>query len=204
MGAGPPFRIDRSRDDDACSSRTPSSAPRVGRLGQTARHLVRVPVRVPGRTRYRRQESAQGVRQRPEGDRLRAAHARAGRAVVPALRRLLAVLDEPRLVDVLELGVHGRRTRAALGLPSPPRGLHPVPERDPARERDRPRRLRTAAHRPAADVPRFRLRRHALAVREPQSRQRVGQLLRQSLCGDAEPPRRGRVDRRACPLRRLP
>src|SRR5205823_2471805 len=172
--------------------------------GQTARHLVRVPVRVPGRARHRRPQSAQGLRQRPQGDRLREARPRPDRAVGPALRRLVALSDEPRLVDVLELGVHGRRPRAALGLPAPARGLHPVPERDPGRERDRPRRLCAAAHGPAAHVPRPRLRRHALAVREPQPRQRPDQLRRQPICGDAEPARGGRPDRRHRARRGLP
>ncbi|TML10500.1 MAG: CDP-alcohol phosphatidyltransferase family protein [Actinobacteria bacterium] len=91
-----------------------------------------------------------------------------------------------------------------MGLSPPPRGLHTLQEHDPARQRDRPRRLRVAADGPAAHVSRLRVRRHALAVREPQPRQRAGQLLRQSLCSDAESARGGRVDRRARPLRRLP
>ena len=46
------------------------------------------------------------------------------RADLPAVRRPAAPARHRRLLDVLELGVHGRRPRAALGLPPPARGVH--------------------------------------------------------------------------------
>ena len=71
------------------------------------------------------------------------------------------------------------------------------------RERARPDRLRAPADGAAADVPVDRLRRHALAVRRPQPRQRPDRARIEPVRGDAEPPRRRRADRRHRPrLRR--
>ena len=62
------------------------------------------------------------------------------------------------------LGVHRPRAGAALGVPAPARGVRALPQHDPARERDRARRLRADADRAAADVPGLRLRRHARTI----------------------------------------
>src|SRR6185312_16364128 len=79
-------------------------------------------------------------------------HAHALRAQPSATGRRVTAPRDRGLVDVLELRVHRARPRAALGLPAAERGVHPLPQHDPARERDRPRGLRTAADGAAAHV----------------------------------------------------
>ena len=107
----------------------------MGRSRSPVRDLVRLPRRVPGCPRRRRPQPAAGVRERPARDRDRAARPRADRADAAAARRRVALARGARRLDVLELGVHRRRARAALGLPAPPRGVRQVPQHDPARER---------------------------------------------------------------------
>src|SRR5438477_8483820 len=50
------------------------------------------------------------------------------RAERGAGRRLVAATADGRGVDLLELGVHGDRPDAALGLPPPARGVQPLPQ----------------------------------------------------------------------------
>src|SRR3954454_21226832 len=195
--------IRRSRERSRLS-RPPGPATWVGGLRASARHLVRVPRPVPGRPRNRRPQSAEGLRQRPARDRDRAAPARAVRAQSAAPRRRLALPGDAGLVDVLELRVHGARAGAALGLPAAQRGVHPLPQLDPAGERLRADRLRAAADRAAPDVPGLRLRRHARELRAAQPRQRPGRVRRQPVRRNAEPARRRRADRRAGARVRLP
>ena len=73
----------------------------------------------------------------------------------------------------------------------------PLPELDPARERDRPGRLRRRADRAAADVPDVRLPGHARRVRRAEPRQRPDPARVEPVRGDAEPARGRRADRRA-------
>ena len=76
----------------------------------------------------------------------------------------LALPDVPRLVDVLELRVHGRRADAAVRLPAPARRTSPLPELDPAREPDRPGRLRRRCRRRRRGCSRRSASRHARRV----------------------------------------
>ena len=92
-------------------------------FGTPARDLVRLRRALPARPRRRRPQAAVGrVRARPRGRRSRdAPHAPPLRADAPELRRPAALPRDGRLVDLLELRVHRRRPRRALGLPAPPR-----------------------------------------------------------------------------------
>ena len=142
------------------------------------------------------------IRQRLACDRHRATPRRPRRADAAGLDAVVARARDARLVDVLELRVHRDRARAALGLLPPQRGLHALPQHDPARERARPDRLRLPADCAAALLHVDRLHRHARPVRRAQPRQRPRRARVESLRGDAEPACRGRADRRRRSSRR--
>src|SRR5581483_3097999 len=175
----------------------------MGRPRAPGCDLVRLPRAVPGRSGRRGPEPDPRVRERARRHQRRGAGRRSLRGHARELDRRLEVPHVPRLVDVLELGVHGRRADAALRLPPPARILHAVPELDPARERDRARRLRRPADGAAADVPDVRLPGHAGRLRRSEPRERPDPARGEPVRRDAEPPRRRCAHRRHLHGRRL-
>src|SRR5262245_17470613 len=113
----------------ASDSRAALLAAWVGRPGAPAGDLVRLRPRLPARPRAGRPRAGrEGVFERPLGRPHRdAGHAPDVRADVRAVRRPASLARRDGLVDVLELRVHGRRARAALGVYPPPRALHQLP-----------------------------------------------------------------------------
>ncbi len=78
---------------------------------------------LPGRAGHRRPQPDAGVRERPAASSASRSASATFRADAAAARRSSHFLDAARLVDVLELGVHGRRADAPLGLPAAQRGF---------------------------------------------------------------------------------
>src|SRR5439155_5516314 len=95
--------------------------------------LVLLPGRIPGRARCRGPRSDARVRERLEGDRLGAAPGRPRRADAAGLDAVVPFPRRARVVDILELLVHGDRAPPALRVPAPQPCIHPLPEHDPAR-----------------------------------------------------------------------
>src|SRR4029079_16813384 len=159
-------------------------------------HLVRLPRAVPGGARRGRPQPDAGLRERARRDQHRGARGRPVRGHTREPDLGLALPDLRRLVDVLELRVHGRRADAAVRVRAPLHVLPPLPELDPAREHDRPGRRRGPCGGPAAHVPDVRLPRHARRVRRAQPREWPGPARLEPVRGDAEPARGRRADRR--------
>src|ERR671935_2179833 len=119
--------------------RSPVPPARLGGLRSAALDLVRLPARVPVRAWSRRPQPHEGVRERLARPRHGAGDdAPRLRADPPEPRRVVVLPEPARVADVLDVGVRGRRPRAALRVPAPARVVQALPELDPRRERARP------------------------------------------------------------------
>src|ERR1700692_1936473 len=122
---------DRSR-----RSRTAGTSAWLDRFRASARDLVRLLRRLPGRAELRRPEPRPGVLERLAGPQLRAADdPRHRRDDDPAGGGLVARAVDACRLDILELRVHRRRTGSPLRLCPAPRALRALPEHGAARER---------------------------------------------------------------------
>ena len=142
----------------AAGRRVPAA--RVGRLRPPARDLVRLLPRTRSRAACR-PRPAQAFENGLRVIDFERRRARALRADAPAVVDAAALARGDRLLDVLELAVHRRRARAALGLPPPQRAFLRFRNTILLANVHRARRLRAAADGAAAAVPGRRLRRHA-------------------------------------------